>query len=119
MFCANAFHIRGDAITFLVLRESMTLDYTATTSERIYGVTYTTPVPMCLLLSLIPNAKVHYMDAFAFLETYPGKFDVIIMDIVDPIEVEASKKYLFLPAWLPPFRRDVSYNKSPESIDDA
>jgi len=33
-----------------------------------------------------PRLEIHYQDAKAYLENYPGKFDVIIMDIADPIE---------------------------------
>lgn len=33
-----------------------------------------------------PRLEVHYTDAHAFLKEYDGKFDVIIMDIADPIE---------------------------------
>lgn len=33
-----------------------------------------------------PRLDLHYDDAKAFLERYDGKFDVIIMDIADPIE---------------------------------
>ncbi|CAE7941831.1 speE, partial [Symbiodinium sp. KB8] len=33
-----------------------------------------------------PRLEVHYDDAKGFLERYEGKFDVIIMDIADPIE---------------------------------
>jgi spermidine synthase len=33
-----------------------------------------------------PRLEVHYDDAHAFLKGYDGKFDVIIMDISDPIE---------------------------------
>lgn len=34
-----------------------------------------------------PRLEVHYTDAYAFLEqTYKEKFDVIIMDIADPVE---------------------------------
>ena len=33
-----------------------------------------------------PRMETHYEDAHAFLKTYDGKFDVIIMDIADPIE---------------------------------
>ncbi|TDH65996.1 hypothetical protein CCR75_001848 [Bremia lactucae] len=33
-----------------------------------------------------PRLEVHYTDAHAFLKQYEGTFDVIIMDIADPIE---------------------------------
>lgn len=33
-----------------------------------------------------PRLEVHYTDAHAFLKQYDGTFDVIIMDIADPIE---------------------------------
>ncbi|GLD98147.1 hypothetical protein PINS_up006844 [Pythium insidiosum] len=33
-----------------------------------------------------PRLEVHYTDAHAFLKEYDGTFDVIIMDIADPIE---------------------------------
>jgi len=33
-----------------------------------------------------PRLEVHYEDAKAYMENYQGKFDVIIMDICDPIE---------------------------------
>jgi len=33
-----------------------------------------------------PRFEVHYEDAKAWIENYEGKFDVIIMDICDPIE---------------------------------
>lgn len=33
-----------------------------------------------------PRLELHYTDAKAFLESYEGTFDVIIMDIADPIE---------------------------------
>jgi spermidine synthase len=33
-----------------------------------------------------PRLKVYYEDAYAYIENYKGKFDVIIMDIADPIE---------------------------------
>ncbi|CEG41569.1 spermidine synthase [Plasmopara halstedii] len=33
-----------------------------------------------------PRLEVHYTDAHAFLKQYNGTFDVIIMDIADPIE---------------------------------
>lgn len=33
-----------------------------------------------------PRMEVHYTDAHAFLKEYDGTFDVIIMDIADPIE---------------------------------
>lgn len=33
-----------------------------------------------------PRLEVHYTDAHAFLKKYDGTFDVIIMDIADPIE---------------------------------
>ncbi|KAI9916702.1 hypothetical protein PsorP6_016711 [Peronosclerospora sorghi] len=33
-----------------------------------------------------PRLEVHYTDAHAFLKQYEGTFDVVIMDIADPIE---------------------------------
>lgn len=45
-----------------------------------------------------PRLTVHYGDAKAFLENYQGKFDVIIIDVCDPIESGPGMFIVSLPS---------------------